>query len=295
MPTGSLRPAYRMAGEIPGIGVSWETGCYMIRQLEKGPTRVRITTTDVVDSDAVSWNIVGEIPGNELKDRVIVVGAHFEGHDIAVGALDDGSGAVTIMEAARALAKHKGEFKRTIRFICFAAEEIGVTGSTCYADKHRDELDGIDLMINCDGAGRAGNHVFRVSGPESLVGYLQNLVDEMNYEMRVAKSSSAASDHWPFYLQGIPATTLSAYRSPAEVARLGRGWGHTSADTLDKVDPKHLKDAAMVLAQSLVHLANEGGVIAERTPVEEIVKRLEETGMAETLRVQLKWHPDSIR
>jgi hypothetical protein len=295
MPTGSLRPAYRMAGEVPGIGVSWETGSYMVRQLEKGPARVRMTTTDVVDPREVSWNVVGEIPGKELKDRVIVIGAHFEGHDIAVGALDDGSGAVTIMEAARALAKHKGEFKRTIRFICFAAEEIGVTGSTCYVDKHRDELDGIDLMINCDGAGRADNHVFRVSGPESLVGYLQKLVDGMNYEMRVARSSSSASDHWPFYLQGIPAVSLSAYRSPAEVARLGRGWGHTSADTLDKVNPKYLKDAAMVLAQSLVHLANEEGSIAERTPVEEIVRKLEESGTAETLRVQLKWHPSSIR
>jgi len=295
MPTGSLRPAYRMAGEIPGIGASWETGCYMVRQLDKGPARVRITTTDVVDPEAISWNVVGEIPGSEMKDGVIVVGAHFDGHDIAVGALDDGAGVVTILEAARALAKYKGSFKRTIRFVFFAAEEIGVTGSTCYVDKHKEELDRIDLMINCDGAGRAGNHVYRVSGPESLVGYLQGLVDGMNYDMRVVKSSSAASDHWPFYLQGVPAVTLSEYRSHEEVARLGRGWGHTSADTLDKVNPKHLKDAAMVLAQSLVHLANEEGVIAERTPVDEIVRRLEESGMAETLKIQLKWHPDSIR
>jgi Zn-dependent M28 family amino/carboxypeptidase len=113
--------------------------------------------------------------------------------------------------------------------------------------------------------------------------------------MRVARSSSSASDHWPFYLQGIPAVSLSAYRSPAEVARLGRGWGHTSADTLDKVNPKHLKDAAMVLAQSLVHLANKEETIAERTPVDEIVRKLEESGTAEILRVQLKWHPESIR
>lgn len=295
MPTGSLRPAYRMAGEIPGIGVSWETGSYLIRMLAKGPARVRITTTDRVNPDAVSWNVVGEIPGTDLGDRVIVVGAHFDGHDIAVGALDDGSGAVVVMEAARALAKHKGEFRRTIRFILFAAEEIGVTGSTCYAAKHVDGLDEIDLMINCDGSGRAKDHVYRVSGPEALVGYLQYLVDKMNYKMSVAKSSSMASDHWPFYLQGIPAVTLSGYRSPAEVARLGRGWGHTSADTLDKVDPKQLKDAAMVLAHSLIHLANEPGIIAERTPVGDIVERLEESGMADTLRVQLKWHPDSIR
>jgi len=295
MPTGSLRPAYRMAGEIPGIGVSWETGSYLIRLLEKGPARVRITTTDTVTPDTPSWNVVGEIPGTDLKDRVILVGAHYDGHDIAVGALDDGSGAVVIMEAARALAKHKEAFKRTMRFICFAAEEIGVTGSTCYADKHSDELDRIDLMINCDGAGRAHDHVYRVSGPDSLVGRLQKTVDGMNYKMKVGRSSSSASDHWPFYMQGIPAVTLSAYRSPAEVARVGRGWTHTSADTIDKVDPKNLKDASMVLAHTLVRLANEPDEIAERTPVEDIVARLEARGIADILRVQLKWHTDSIR
>jgi len=295
MPTGSLRPAYRMAGEIPGIGVSWETGSHLIRLLKKGSARVRITTTDTVTPDTPSWNVVGEIPGTDLKDRIILVGAHYEGHDIAVGALDDGSGAVVIMEAARALAKYKGSFSRTIRFVCFAAEEIGVTGSTCYADKHSDELERIDLMINCDGAGRANDHVYRVSGPDSLADYLQGMVDEMNYAMNVGRSSSSASDHWPFYMQGIPAATLSAYRSPAEVARVGRGWTHTSADTIDKVNPKNLKDAAMVLAHSLVHLASEPGEIAEKTPVEEIVARLEASGIADSLRVQLKWHPESIR
>ncbi len=295
MPTGSLRPAYRMAGEIPGIGVSWETGSYLIRMLEKDTAKVRITTTDVITPDTESWNVVGEIPGTDLKDQIILVGAHYEGHDIAVGALDDGSGAVVIMEAARALAKHKGKFRRTIRFVCFSAEEIGVTGSTCYAAKHSDDLKHIDLMINCDGAGRVTDQVYKVYGPDSLVGYLQDLAGKMNYRMTVGRAMAASSDHWPFYMQGIPAVSLSGYRSPAEVARVGRGWTHTSADTIDKVVPKNLKDAAMVLAHSLIHLANEPGTIAERTPVEEIVRRLEESGMADTLRVQLKWHPDSIR
>ena len=78
-------------------------------------------------------------------------------------------------------------------------------------------------------------------------------------------------------------------------AKIRQTSGDVVADTLDKVNPKHLKDAAMVLAQSLVHLANEDGPIAERTHVDEIVRKLEESGTAETLRVQLKWHPDSIR
>ena len=150
-------------------------------------------------------------------------------------------------------------------------------------------------MINCDGAGRASDHVYRVYGPDSLAGYLQNLTDDMNYKMRVGRAMAASSDHWPFYMQGIPTASLAAYRSPAEVARVGRGWTHTSADTLDKVNPKYLKDAAMVLAQSLIRMANEPGIIAERTSVETIVKSLEESGMADILKIQLKWHPDSIR
>jgi hypothetical protein len=293
MPTGSLRPGYRMAGEIPGIGVSLETGSRLVRMLEKGLARVRITTTDSVNSKAISWNVVGLLPGQE--EREIIVGAHYEGHDIAVGALDDGSGAVIVMEAARALAKHAGRLRRTIRFILFGAEEIGVTGSTCYVAKHRGEMGRVDLMINCDGAGRGLRQVFNVTGPDELMGYLQGIADGIGYDMAVKRSMSASSDHWPFYMQGVPAVTLSTYRTPEEVARVGRGWTHTSADTLDKVDPKALKDAAMLLAHSLLLLAEEPDTIARRITLEEIVERLESTGMAETLRIQKKWHPESVR
>jgi Zn-dependent M28 family amino/carboxypeptidase len=284
-----------MAGEIPGIGVSMETGCFIVRQIEKGPVKVHIKTTDTINPTEKSWNVVGEVPGNDPDLGMIVVGAHFDGHDIAQGAMDDGAGAVTIMEAARALAKHKGSFKRTIRFICFAAEELGVTGSTSYVDKHKDEVEKIDLMINCDGAGRGLKHGFNVSGPPELGKYLQEIADKIGYQMRIDESVSAASDHWPFYMQGIPATTYGATRDPAEVARTGRGWGHTSADTLDKVDPRGLQEGAAVLAQFLIHLANDTGTIAERKSVEEIVQILEEKSLAKTLRIQKKWHPDSIR
>ena len=96
-------------------------------------------------------------------------------------------------------------------------------------------------------------------------------------------------------MQGIPSISLSSYRSPSEIARVGRGWTHTSADTIDKVYPKNLKDAAMVLAHALIIIANKPEKIAERIPHEEILNRLEKNGIADILRIQLKWHPDSIR
>lgn len=158
-------------------------------------------------------------------------------------------------EVARALAKFKGVFRRSLRFLLFSAEELGVTGSTCYVAKRLEEMSKVDLMINCDGAGRAARHTFRVSGPPELVETLQTISKEMGYPMRVETALSTASDHWPFYMQSVPTASLSSATEPAALA-LGRGFGHTSADTVNKVDHRGLKEGALVSAQFLMRLAD---------------------------------------
>lgn len=286
--TGSLRPAYRMAGEIPAVGVSWETVSFINRQMERGRVVAKIRTEDRIMPGSSSWNVVGEIPGSILKDRFIVVGAHFDGHDISQGAMDDASGACVVAEAARALAKFKGAFKRSLRFILFSAEELGVTGSTCYVAKHLEEMNRVDLMINCDGAGRAARHTFRVSGPPELVETLQAISKEVGYQMKVETTLSTASDHWPFYMQSIPSASLASATEPVALA-LGRGFGHTSADTVDKVDHRGLKEGALVLAQFLIRLANMDKISRRMAP-DEIMNHLEKTGVAEELRIQKCWY-----
>jgi len=295
--TGSLRPAYRMAGEIPAVGVSWETVSFILRQIKKGGATVMMRTTDKVIPNATSWNVVGEIPGSTLKDRFIVVGGHFDGHDISQGAMDDASGACVVMEVARVLAKYEGRFKRSLRFICFAAEEMGVTGSTAYVAKHQAEMEKVDLMINCDGAGRSNRHNFRVSGPLELVKSLETIAQEIGYPMNVGSLVSTASDHWPFYMQQVPAVSYASAPDPAiatMVAAQGRGFGHTSADTVDKVDHRGLKEAAMVLTQFVVRLADMDK-ISGRMSMKEMVDYLEQRGVAEELRIQKKWHPEKAR
>lgn len=297
--TGSLRPGYRMIGEIPGVGVSLETGSLILRQLKRGRVEVRMNVQNEIKPNWTAYNVVGEIPGVNYPDELILVGAHFDGHDIAQGASDDCAGAVVVMDVARAMAPFKQLFKRTIRFLLFGAEELGVTGSTCYLDQHRNEIEKMTLMINCDGAGRATRHRFAVYGPMELVPYLEAISREINYPMNITTPLGAASDHWPFFMAGIPAAGFAA--GPPDplagmvTAALGRGFGHTSADTVDKVDPRGLKEASMVLAQFLLRIATEERPIAKHTPVKEIVRRLEERGEAEALRIQKKWHPDSIR
>jgi len=298
-PTGSLRPAYKMGGEIPGIGISLETGELMLRLAKNRPLKARILDESIGLPGSVSSNIVAELPGSSKQDEWILVGGHYDGHDIAQGAMDNLSGVAVLMEMARALKGCKGLFKRSIRFICFGCEELGVTGATCYIEKHQHEMKRVAIMINLELGGlayREGNRhaAFTIYQPPELEGMLKDFSEEILYPMSVSKDISAESDHWPFYMRGVPTIYMHAEPSPALLV-VGRGWGHTAADTMDKVDPRNLYEGATVLARLLIRLANQEGRIAEHTSIDEIIGRLETSGMRETLEIQKKWHPHSIR
>lgn len=298
-PTGSVRPAYRLGGEIPGVGISLEHGSHM-RRLAKGrPLKAKLTNQSTIIPDTESANVICELEGSSKKDEWIVIGGHFDGHDIAQGAMDNLSGTVVIMDLARALKRYEGMFKRSIRFICFSCEEIGVTGSTNYVHKHIDEMKDVAIMLNLELGGLANKDgtqhaALTLFQPPSLKEKLEEFADEIGYPMTVSSGRSAASDHWPFYMQGIPVVSMGSEPSPARLI-VGRGWGHTTADMMDKVDPRNLQEGVMVIARLVLRLANQEEKIADHTPLEEIVARLEKNGMKETLEIQNKWHPHSTK
>ncbi len=296
-PTGSLRPSYKMGGEIPGVGVSLETGSLMLRLAGDKPLKVKIKDGSKVIPDTESANVVAELPGK--KDEWIVIGGHFDGHDIAQGAMDNLSGAAVTIELARALKRFEGRFRRSIRFVCFSCEEIGVTGSTCYVDKHQDEMKDVAIMVNLELGGLAyrdgtRHAAFTVYQPPEMKDWLKEFIRDIDYPTTVHEGTSAASDHWPFYMQGVPAIYMHAEPSIQQLV-VGRGWGHTTADTMDKVDPRNLQEGAMVLSRLLLRLANQRKRIAKHTPLKRIIKHLEKTGMKKILEIQRKWHPHSVR
>jgi len=298
-PTGSLRPSYRLGGEIPGIGISLEHGSHMRRLAKDKRLKAKITNESRIVPDTESANVVCELPGSSKKDEWIVVGGHFDGHDIAQGAMDNLSGTVATMELARVLKRYEGKFKRSIRFICFACEEIGVTGSTCYVDKHVDEMKDVAILLNMELGGLANKDgtqhaAFTVFQPPALKKVFEDFAEEIGYPMTISRGAHAASDHWPFVMQGVPAVNMGSEPSPARLI-VGRGWGHTTADMMDKVDPRNMQEGVMVIARLVLRLANQEEKIAEHTPVVDIVARLEKTGMRKTLEIQKKWHPDSTR
>jgi hypothetical protein len=81
-----------------------------------------------------SYNVIGEMKGNEFPNEIITVGGHLDSWDLAEGAQDDGAGIVQSIEIVRALKKTGIQPKRTIRAVMFMNEENGSGGADAYLE-----------------------------------------------------------------------------------------------------------------------------------------------------------------
>jgi len=278
--TGSLR--FNAEAEIPGIAVSKETGAAILRLAEKGPVRVRVTARNRIER-MTSWNICGELPGRESPRRLLIAGGHLDGHDIAPGAMDNGSGTVIVLEAARALARIKEELPHTIRFVIFPLEEIGLIGSEEYVHAHRREMRNVQFMVNVDAAGAGGEPVLLIQGWKELLPVFKDMAKRMKQPWTLKNGISPYSDQFNFAAAGVPSGFMSSTRPPGRKPG-ERGWGHTAADTLDKVSPRGLQMDALNLARLLLHMSfQEQDWPAAHKGKAEIKKLLENDGLWEVL------------
>lgn len=278
--TGSLRPG--RLGEIPAVAVSYETGFALKRLTGKGETVVRMDVQNTAHP-TTAYHVVGDVPGQ--IDEIILAGAHYDGHDISQGAMDDGTGACMVLELARLFGPLKGQLRRTIRLMAFACEELGVLGSTEYVRAHRAEMDRIALMINLDGAVGGGAKGFSYEGLEDVAETLKRIARATGYALKLRNTVVTASDNFPFFMEGVPAVMMFAREQDRAV---GRGFTHTAMDTLDKVNDRDMRECAMVAARVLLRLAQADRIGSRRTP-DEIKAILQSQDLEEPLRAQGKW------
>jgi len=241
------------AGPIPGLSIAKEDGAFIQRLIERaGPVTVRIKTSDSL-APATSWNIVGELPGEQYPDELILLGSHYDGHDISQGAVDPASGVAAVLEAARALAKHAAPLPRTLRFVAWGVEEIGLLGSKAYVKAHTDELKHIRFYLNMDAAGGDFPKDINLHAWPELGKTFARYQKEMALKFAIGQNFHDASDHYPFLLEGAITGGIEAVRA----TRSGRGYGHTWYDTLDKVDQTNVRDAASLAARLALRIATE--------------------------------------
>lgn len=241
------------AGSIPGLSISKEDGAFIQRLIARaGPVTVRVKTSDSL-APTTSWNILGDLPGDKYPDEVILLGCHYDGHDISQGAVDPASGMAAVLEAARVLAKHAAPLPRTVRFVAWGVEEIGLLGSSAYVKQHDATLKDIRFYLNMDAAGGDLPKDINLHAWPELAETFARYQKEMALDFAIGQNFHEASDHYPLLLAGVTTGGIEAVRT----TRSGRGYGHTWYDTLDKVNQADVRDAASLAARLALRIASE--------------------------------------
>ena len=259
--TGGIGPDFPESGEalIPGISLSLEDGAFIQRLMGRHEqVRLHLSSSDV-NKPVTSWNVLADLPGKRDVDSIVMLGCHYDGHDISQGAADPASGTVALLEAARVLAKYATDLPFTIRFALWSAEEIGLVGSTQHVRKHEGELNRIRFYLNMDMAGAITPKDIILNEWPDLALLIEGWRDEMALEFGVGQSLNAHSDHYPFMLAGVPTGGIGSLNSSSS----GRGYGHTMYDTVDKVEVRSMREAAALAARLALRMASE-----EKWPVE---------------------------
>jgi Zn-dependent M28 family amino/carboxypeptidase len=197
---------------------------------------------------------MAEIPGSDpnLKDEVVLLGAHLDSWHGGTGAADNASGCIVMMEAIRILKELGVQPRRTIRVALWDGEEQGLHGSRGYVEKYLRDPQSYDLKpgfekfnvyFNMDnGTGRyrgiylQGNEMIRPVF-ETWMAPLDNL-DCSTVTIR----NTGGTDHQSFDALGLP-----AFQFIQDEIEYGRGY-HTLMDTYERLLMDDLKLNAMVTA-----------------------------------------------
>jgi len=185
-------------------------------------------------------NIVGYLEGSDpkLKNEYIVIGGHYDHlgmggpssmrpDTIAIhhGADDNASGTAGVIELARRLKAANGTFGRSIIFITFSGEEMGLLGSQYYAANPTVPIKSIKAMINLDMIGRLKDEL-TIEGTGSAAesdSILTILGKGRSFKVTPSAGAAGGSDHTSFYNKGIPVFFYFSgmhydYHTPMDVA-----------------------------------------------------------------------------
>ncbi|HWS54150.1 MAG TPA: M20/M25/M40 family metallo-hydrolase [Pyrinomonadaceae bacterium] len=208
-----------------------------------------------------AYNVFADIPGNDRKDEIVMLGGHLDSWHAATGATDNAVGCAVMMEAARLLKAAGVRPRRTVRVALWSGEEQGLLGSRAYVREHFGTFENpkppffkLSGYFNVDsGTGRIrGATVF---GPPEAADVLRQALAPLE-DMGVVGATATASrrtggsDHTSFNAAGLPGIGLG--QDPIEY---GSHTWHTNLDTYERIVEDDVRRAAVVVAAAVYHLA----------------------------------------
>lgn len=275
-PTGNI--GSDKPGNIPAAGLSQEVGYRLVRACAVHPEVEGSLTVHAESGPSTSRNVEAVI-GPETEREILLM-AHVDAHDITEGATDNGVGCALVTEVGRLIDAHADELGTTVRLLVVGSEEIGLRGAHHWAETH--DMDQVKCVVNIDGNGTWEDVTVYTHAFDSLTDSFSDIDNALKPSMTIDDGYLPHSDHWPFVQRGVPGAMI---RSESTT---GRGWGHTHADTLDKLDPKPLRELAIGIAAGINNLADPELTI-DHHPVERVRSALTESGEAIGMRAAGGW------
>jgi hypothetical protein len=121
---------------LPQVVIAAEHYNRMVRQLQQGQTvKLELAFESEFTEATPGYNVIGEIPGTDLKDEVVMIGAHLDSWHSGTGTTDNAAGSAVMMEAMRLIKSLGIQPRRTIRIALWGGEEQGLLGSRSYVKR----------------------------------------------------------------------------------------------------------------------------------------------------------------
>jgi carboxypeptidase Q len=272
---------------IPGAQLGMEDSLLIRRLLEKGPVTIEFGITNTTSGTTQVNNVIAEIKGSELPDEWIIIGGHFDSWDFGTGAEDNGTGAVSVLEIARAFAALGKAPKRSVRFALWGGEEEGLLGSYAYVQAHLSEMPKCVAVLNTDnGSGHPKG--WKVEGRKDLQTAMEPISNGLLQDIGgggLSLEVSYDTDHGPFMLQGVPALDLWVEGKAYDDLH------HKSSDTYDKVDTVDFKSGAAIVAATAWVIAEKPKPIAGHIDHAAVAEILKKEGLDQLLINIGQWKP----
>ena len=263
---------------LPQMTIDAEHYNRIFRMAQKGiPVKISMEIkANYTNPDKTEHNLIAEIPGSDLKDEVVMFGAHLDSWQSATGATDNAAGCAVMMEAARILTemiKESGvQPRRTLRMALWTGEEQGLLGSVAYVNQHFAEIKArtvqslkpeqakISAYYNLDnGTGKIRGIFLQDNEAERPIfrTWLEPFKDLQ--ASTITQSNTGGTDHQSFDAAGIPA--FQFIQDPIEYFTRTH---HTNMDNFDHLIEADLKQAATIIASFIWHTSQRDALLPRK-------------------------------
>ena len=244
---------------IPTAAISSRAANILSEDLKKNPNlKFYFKQSCKTLPDAPSFNVIGEIKGNETPENIMVVGGHLDSWDLGEGAHDDGTGIVQSLEVAYLFKKNNIKPKNTLRVVFFMNEENGTRGAKKYAELAKFNKENHIGGLESD----AGGHTprgFSIDANTVNTKLLQSWKKLLSpYGLHDLDKGGSGADISPLKGENV---TLVGYRPDSQRYF---DYHHTSTDTFDKVNKRELELGSASMA-SIIYLMDK--YLYNNTPV----------------------------